>query len=370
MIAIRGAVSVLGCAVAALLGSAEAGVASEPAAAHVQWGGFVDAYYAWDVHRPASFDRAYTTQAARQAEFNVNLAFVEARVSRDRARGRLALQWGTSVQANTSGEPRLGAVSGPEVSRFVQEASVGWKLAPDLWVDAGIFLSHMGQESWVSRDNAAYTRSLVAEFSPYYESGVKLTWAVSPSLTAQAVIVNGWQNVSADNSTPGAGVRVDWVPSPRLALGYDNIVADMAADSAGSRVRTWHDAFVVVTPAERWTWIAVASLATEGPRDSGGGSATVLGGVLTARWQARPTLALVARAEALSDPDGRLVATPGGDPFRTFGASFGVDVSPDPALRWRSELRSFSSRDAVWPTRTGGLSARGGALVSSLSLTF
>src|SRR5215472_7350286 len=82
--------------------------------------GFVDTYYAWDFDRPHTFDRAYTTQPARHAEFNVNLAFIEGKVAGPRYRGRLALQWGTSVQANYAGEPKLGSVSGPSVSQFIQ----------------------------------------------------------------------------------------------------------------------------------------------------------------------------------------------------------------------------------------------------------
>jgi hypothetical protein len=33
------------------------------------FGGFVDTYYAWDFDRPHTFDRVYTTQPARHAEF-------------------------------------------------------------------------------------------------------------------------------------------------------------------------------------------------------------------------------------------------------------------------------------------------------------
>ena len=72
----------------------------------VTFGGFIDSYYAFDFNRPASFDRAYTTQPARHNEFNVNLAFIEAKIDAPRYRGRLALQAGTSVQSNYAGEPR------------------------------------------------------------------------------------------------------------------------------------------------------------------------------------------------------------------------------------------------------------------------
>src|SRR5450631_2349630 len=65
-------------------GPAQAADAAAPQAADskpaVTLGAFVDGYYAWDFDQPPAFDRAYTTQPARHAEFNVNLAFVEAKL--------------------------------------------------------------------------------------------------------------------------------------------------------------------------------------------------------------------------------------------------------------------------------------------------
>src|SRR5512144_1184310 len=125
--------SALVASVAALLvpfalGAQQAAVDTTP---RVTLGAFVDAYYAWDVGRPPSFDRSFaggalfTTQPARHDEFNVNLAFVEAKVDAPRHRGRLALQAGTSVQANYWGEPTNGQVSGPSLARVIQEATAG-----------------------------------------------------------------------------------------------------------------------------------------------------------------------------------------------------------------------------------------------------
>src|SRR5512146_1038013 len=142
--------------------------------------GFVDGYYAYDFNYPRSLDRPYTTQAARHDEFNINLAFIAATLSGPRLRGRFAAQFGTSVQANYAAEPRLGTLSGPDVSRFIQEATAGYQVAPTLWVDAGVFFSPFGSENWISRDNWTYTRSFIADESPYYEAGVKATWQARP----------------------------------------------------------------------------------------------------------------------------------------------------------------------------------------------
>ena len=72
-----------------------------------------------------------------------------------------------------------------------------------------MFFAHTGLEGWITRDNLTYTRSLIAEFSPYYEAGAKLTWTASPEVTAQLDILNGWQNISNYNTPPAVGIRVD-----------------------------------------------------------------------------------------------------------------------------------------------------------------
>jgi hypothetical protein len=228
------------------------------------FGGFIDTYYAWDANQPHNFDRAYTTQPARHAEFNVNLVYIETKWSGPRYRGRLALQWGTSVQANYAGEPKIGGVSGPNVSQFIQEATVGYQLAPSVWLDGGIFFSHLGYEGWISRDNLSYSRSLVADFSPYYEAGVKLTWAATPKLTATFAIVNGWQDISVYNTPPAGGIRLDYTPTSKLTLTYDNFIGNAAPDSLPMQLRIYHDVVAQYTPNDKWQFAAVGSYGTQG----------------------------------------------------------------------------------------------------------
>jgi hypothetical protein len=333
-------------------------------------GGFVDAYYAWDFARPgpASFDRAYTTQAARHDEFNVNLAYLELKLSGPRVRGRLALQAGTSVQSNYAGEPTTGAVSGPSLARHIQEAVVGVRASGSLWVDAGIYLSHIGQESWISRDNPTYTRSLIAEFSPYYEAGVKATWAATRRLTAQLHVLNGWQNIAETNHDKALGMRLDYVVSPHLAVGYDNFIGNEAPDTVPSRLRVFNEVLAAVTAGRLQAWITMDyGLQRRAPAS---GTSSWYGGAVIVRYAAGAAVALSARLEGYADPDGVIVATGTPSGFRASGASLGVDVTPAPGTQWRTELRAFAAPHAIFPVGGGGVTADGGFVVSSLALTF
>ena len=345
---------------------------------HITFGAFVDGYYAYDFGRPASFDRSFaggglfTTQPARHNEFNVNLAFVEAKLDAPRYRGRLALQAGTSVQSNYSGEPTNGQVSGPSLARLIQEAVVGVKLADHVWVDGGIFYSHMGMEGWSSRDNPTYTRSLVAEYSPYYQAGAKITWAATPKLTAQLDVVNGWQNISENNTGKGAGVRLDYAVTPTATLSYYNLFSD----EAGNRLRTFDGVGAKVTTGAL-TLLGQADVGTQAKSSDDGGTATWYGFTAVVRVQVAPAVALSGRVERFDDEHQVIIATGGvsaaapNGPFRGNGASFGVDVVPQARVMWRTEVRGFSNNAAIFPDGpTGAPRKTGGFVVSSLSLTF
>ena len=337
---------------------------------HIAFGAFIDTYYAWDFDRPYDFDRAYTTQPARHAEFNINLAFLEAKLTAPQYRGRLALQFGTSVQANYAGEPHIGAVSGPSVSQYLQEATAGYRLGTGLWIDGGIFFAHTGYEGWISRDNLAYTRSLMADFSPYYEAGVKLTWTVSPAVTTQFLLLNGWQDISNYNTPPAAGVRIDYTVSPVLTLSYDNFVGNIAADTTIARVRFYNDFIAQYNPRARWQFAAAFDYGLQSRTASAAGTATWYGTVAFAKYHPTSTVGIVARAERYSDPSRAIVQTNLPASFTASGGSLGVDVSPVSRLLWRNELRGLWSPHPAFPLhRAGDYSRRDEFIVTSLALT-
>ena len=335
----------------------------------VTWGGFIDTYYAWDFNRPTNLDRSFTTQPARHDEFNINLAHVEVRLSTPRTRGRLALQAGTSVQSNYAGEPRIGSISGPELARHIQEAVVGIRAGAHVWIDGGIYLSHIGQEGWISRDNPTYSRSLIADYSPYYETGVKATWTATAKLTAQLHILNGWQNISETNTSKAVGMRLDYAASPHLALGYSNFIGNEAPDTVPSRLRVFNEVFAFVTRDPVNVWVTF-DYGTQRRAPASGGSSW-WGGAAIAKLQLNSTTSVSARLERYVDPDGVIVTTGTPNAFRVSGGSLGIDVAPFAGAVWRSEVRSYRARDPIFPMHgSSGLARDDGFVVSSLALTF
>jgi hypothetical protein len=332
----------------------------------VAFGGFVDSYYAYDFGRPRELDRAFTTQPARHNEFNINLAHVEAVVSGGRLRGRLALQAGTSVQSNYAAEPTKGTVSGPEVARFIQEAYAGYQVIPSLWIDAGVFFSNMGMESWISSQNSTYTRSLVADYSPYYSSGVRATWQATPLLSVRVDVINGWQNISETNSEKAVGLRLDYSPGPGTTVSYYNY----AGNETEGRLRLFNGVGVTASLTDRLGVLVQADVGTQEAPPGASGWSTWYGGVVAGRYRLTPAAALSARIERFADEDQVLIATgTGTQGFQVNGGSIGFDVTPRPRLMWRTELRGYESRDPLFADRED-TSKYDAFVVSAMSVAF
>lgn len=352
----------------ALSGAARADeTAPDPGKLKVELGGFIDTYYGYDFNAPPQIDRSLTTgqpfgtSFIRNNEFNVNLAYADARISSDRVRGRFALQAGTSVQAQYAGESLgLGVIKGPVPAELIQEASAGYQFADGWWIDAGIYPSYIGFESFISRDDPNYTRSMVADFSPYFEAGVKVTYQKSPYWSAQFHVFNGWGNIYDIGQDKAVGLQLSYFPGSRIT------VTDNVFYLPGPASRFFNDFYIKLTPNDAWEVVPILDY---GLQQAGGQALPWYGGALLAYWHLSSTLALGGRIERYSDPHQVIVTTdtPGG--FVTSGASLNLDDQLSKALLWRTEVRGLLADNSVFTSRSGALPSDK-FVVTSLDLSF
>ncbi|HMT28141.1 MAG TPA: outer membrane beta-barrel protein, partial [Bacteroidia bacterium] len=122
--------------------------------------GYAEVYYGYDFNEPSDHNRSpFIYSHNRHNEFNLNLGFIKAAYASEKVRANVALATGTYMNANYSAEPG--------VLKNIYEANAGIKLSKkkNLWVDAGIFGSHIGFESAISKDCWSLTRSILADNS-------------------------------------------------------------------------------------------------------------------------------------------------------------------------------------------------------------
>lgn len=338
----------------------------------ISWGGYVDGQYAFDFNNPPNGDRAFTTQPARSNEFNINLAFLEMKAESSKTRSRLALQAGTSVQSNYSSEPARGTVSGGTLSRHLQEARVGYKISEATWIDAGVFFAPVGSESFVSRDNLTLTRSLVADYSPYYLSGVKLSHSFSDSLSALLMLTNGWQNISENNTDKSVGAGFEYVASD-MSFSYVTLIgsevsSDLNGSARASEFRHFHDFIFKSSGLADWEWVFQVDIGFQ-RRPGETSESQWLGTSLMSRYSFNSDQKISFRLESYKDPDQIIIVTGRPDSFDGMGGSIGFDQALPDGVLWRTELRYLKTSHDILPKEsnfvTDGLTA-----TTSLAMSF
>jgi hypothetical protein len=328
----------------------------------LRWGLFLDSYYAFDGNRPTNRERLYTTLPAKHNEFAINLAHVEGVLSADRVRGRLALQAGTSVAANYSTEYRDTTKTGghpADLLQHLQEATAGYRLAEGLWVDAGIYFSHIGSETFISKNNWTYTRSLIADFSPYYQAGVRLSYDPNPQWAFQLHVLNGWQNILETNSDKALGTQVAFKPTKDITITHNTFLGEE------SGLRFFQDLSFVM---QVLPWLQ-SGLTVDFGVQGRTSTRTWYGSSFQNRFRLASGTHLAARVEIYNDPKGVIVPTGTPDGFKVWGVSVNMDQQLTPELLWRNEVRLLKATEALFPSAAGSSSQTVFAITSlSLSL--
>jgi hypothetical protein len=175
---------------------------------------FVDTVFAYNFNRPfdhANFFPGVGTSAKRHDEISINQAEVDVVLPPEPVGFKLALNFGTSTEVVHAAEVRGVAVS-PDVWRNLVQASVQWQtsVGRGLLLEAGVYPSHIGLESFQTKDNWNYTRSWLGELSPYYQAGLKAALPLSDHWSAQLHLLNGWQTIADNNDGKSLGAQLAW----------------------------------------------------------------------------------------------------------------------------------------------------------------
>jgi hypothetical protein len=310
----------------------------QPGALQLDWRGFVDAYYSYNINSLPTRNRPYTTQPLYNEEPALNLAYLDATVLGEEVRGRLATQYGSSVVANYDAEPEL-------FWRYIQEAYGGYQVAQDLWLDAGVFLSHIGLEGWVSRDNWTYTRSLIADYSPYYQSGARLSYEASEHWSLTLLALHGWQNISAQRD-PALGTQVSYTLSDETRLTYNTFLGHEYG------TRFFNNVIATQKISES---VGMAASFDVGFQERPGHNDTVTwhGWALITQYKVHPSVRVAGRVERYADPHQVILTSVSESHVAATGFSVNVDVDIAVGVLWRTEYRVLLDDDAVFPRSSG-----------------
>jgi hypothetical protein len=330
------------------------------------WSGYIETYYAFDFNKPIDGNRPpFVYSFNRHNEFNINLGYLKGTYSSEGLRANMAIMTGTYSNANLAGEPG--------VLRNIFEANVGLKLSAtkNLWVDAGIFASHIGFESAVGKDSWNLTRSILADNTPYYESGVKLTYGTdNEKWILTSLILNGWQKIQRvpGNSFPSFGTQIIYKPTDKILLNSSTLIGTDSPDSA-RLMRYFHNFYTIFQVSDRLGFTVGFDYGVQQATPSSSSYDSWLSPVVIARLTLTDKASMDFRAEYYQDETGIIIATGTPNGFKTTGLSTNFDYKISDHALWRIEVRNFKSKDAIF-TRDASMVKDNTFITTALSINF
>jgi hypothetical protein len=305
--------------------------------------GYIESYYSYDFLRPGNNEKPdYNYNYKKHNQLNVNLAFVKASYQAKRLRSNFAFMTGNYAMYNLSAEPNW--------AKAIFEANVGVKLLKDndLWIDAGVMPSHIGFESAIGSDCWNLTRSILAENSPYFESGIKLNYTNKKQDVYVALhILNGWQKIAItnDNQKPSVGIQVNYKPSSSLTLNYSNFLGNINSGGANA-FRTFHNVYAIYDASPKYGFTFGFDIGTQKANNTQ--KAVWYTPVIISKINLSAKSKIAARLEYYSDKQQIIIPTATPNGYQTFGASVNYDYQISPKIVWRAELKRYDSKDPIF----------------------
>ena len=310
--------------------------------------GFLDVFYVYDFNEPQGEKRQpFFFNHNRHNEFNLNLGLIKLGLEQAKYRANLALQIGTYVNDNMASEPG--------VLKNIFEANVGISLnkKKTVWLDAGVLPSHIGFESAISMEDLTLTRSILAENSPYFETGAKLTYTPNEKWEMAGLVLNGWQRIQrlAGNSLPSFGTQLSYSPNSSVTLNWSTFIGTDDPDET-RRMRYFNNFYGVFNVSEKLELIAGFDIGTQQQAKGSSSYDTWLSPVVIGRYSFSDKWKSALRAEYYQDEAGVIIATDTPNGFKTTGLSLNVDYLPAKFIMCRIEGRWLNSEDAIFETNT------------------
>lgn len=308
---------------------------------------FADLYYSYDFGNPSHHEKPnFIYNHKRHNELNVNLLLLKGAFVDTNYRANLGIMGGNYARYNLSSEPIW--------AQFIYEANVGIKLSKrrNIWLDAGIMPSHIGFESAISGDCWTLTRSMLAENSPYYEAGIKLTYTTQKErLRVAGLVLNGWQRIHKPDAQqlPALGLQITYKPHSKFSINYSNFWGSVGADSL-QWIRQYHNFYLQFEPHNSFGIIAGYDIGTD--KFPNAAHKIWYSPVLILRLKTAPKSYFTLRGEYYSDPKQVMVFTGTANGFKTTGISGNFDINIGPQTQFRMEAKWFQSKDLIFNQNT------------------
>lgn len=186
----------------------------------------MEAFYSYNFNRPSNRITNFRGFDNRENTFAISNAAATVAWERGAASGKVTGQAGLTPNTYYLAEPASPGTS----STGATDATTTWKYLQEAWIayrapigrgvlfQAGIFLSPIGVENMPIKDNWNWSRSNLFFGLPFYHAGVRATYELSKTWTAELMICNGWNNIVDNNGRKSVMVHAIHKPTDSLTV--------------------------------------------------------------------------------------------------------------------------------------------------------
>ncbi|WP_169314389.1 outer membrane beta-barrel protein [Turneriella parva] len=221
-----------------------------------------------------------------------------------------------------------------------------------IWLDAGIFFGHIGVESWLSHNNMNYSRALMADNTPYYSTGARLSYEVTAKLNLQLHLLNGWQVITPTNRDKSLGTQISYEIFKDLKVVHNTFAGNVAPDDATTQYRFYSNLILQYSPF-RILQFALSADAGAQKNAANNGYRHWYTGALHARYLITDHMNAASRVEYLLDRDQVLLNTATQNGFQVAGFTTNLNYQPVEYYLLRLEYRNFFSKDSIFQHSDG-----------------
>jgi hypothetical protein len=186
----------------------------------------LDIHYTYSFNNPIDNTVVGSTALARNNEMQLSALHIGGDFKYENARARVMTQFGTRSQVVPRNDVSVyrGQYKLADVYRYLSEAYAGYLLpvGNGIQIDAGLFMSYIGLNSFYQPENWEYQASFTSDNTPWFFNGLRIQFHPSKKLKIEPWIINGWQSYGKFNTMPGLGGNITWVPSDRLKVLTNN----------------------------------------------------------------------------------------------------------------------------------------------------
>ncbi len=196
---------------------------------NIKYSGYVDTYIAIENDNKAQddniidFSRNLTYVNSKKNQLGLNIALFNIVADYKNLRANFGIQHGDLVQ--TAYE-----TPGTTNSPMIQQANIGMNIYDKFWIDAGYFLTHIGAEALMPKDNWLSSHSLVTYYEPFYQAGIRASYE-GEKLNAQLHILNGNGIIEENNHNKTFGLFIGYKFMDNFNISYANVIGNEEAGS-------------------------------------------------------------------------------------------------------------------------------------------